>query len=227
MGLIKSIQVQLKSSFTSLKDSMVTVLEHNKENQPLCKAILDLTHLNYDLLLHKQLEELCLSTNEAINCINYMDEMRNIESSALPRKKLQKLINANPKLAHKEIFKDNNAQPRIRFQAVRDPETNTTEIEPTKQAQIVEKYFSNTKKAVNVKRGKYLPEDAPRNCPWEQANTSSPIPDPFILQSQITKIHPKNSSRESGSTPRSLKTVILLKASKHLPTTNLQAQTAS
>jgi len=145
---------------------------------------MDLTHPNYDLPLHKQLEELYLSTKEIIN---YMDEMRNKESNTLSRKKLQKLINTNPKLAHKDIFKDNNAQPRTGLRALRDPETNTIETEPTKQAQIVEKYFSDTMKAANIKRGKYLPEDAPRNYPWEQASRSSPIPDPFTLQSHITK----------------------------------------
>jgi len=99
----------------------------------------------------------------------------------------KKLINTNPRLAHKEIFKDKSTQSRTGLRALRDPETNTIETEPTKQAQIVEKYFSDTMKAVNIKSGKYLPEDAPRNYPWEQANTSSPIPDPFTLQSRITK----------------------------------------
>jgi len=83
---------------------------------------MDLTHLKYDLPLHKQLEELYLSTKEIIN---FMDEMRNIESNTLSCKKLQKVINTNPKLAHKEIFKDNNAQPRTGLRALRDPETNT------------------------------------------------------------------------------------------------------
>jgi len=127
---------------------MTTVLEHNKENQPLCKAIMDLTHLKYDLPLHKQLEELYLSTKETIN---YMDETRNKASKTLSRKKLQKLINTNPRLAHKEIFKDNSTQSRTGLWALRDPETNTIETEPTKQAQIVEKYFSDTMKAVNIK----------------------------------------------------------------------------
>jgi len=86
LDLIKSVQVQLKSSFTSLKDNVVTVLDHRKENQTLCKAIMDLIHLKYDLSLHKQLKELYLSTEETINS---MDEMRNKVSSTLSRKKLQ------------------------------------------------------------------------------------------------------------------------------------------
>jgi len=47
----KVIQIQLKSSFTSLRDSVVNVLEHDKENQPLCKAIMDLASLKHDLSL--------------------------------------------------------------------------------------------------------------------------------------------------------------------------------
>jgi len=90
---------------------------------------MDLTHLKYDLSLHRRLEELYLSTRETIN---YMDEPRYEESNNLFRKKVQKLINTKPKLAHKEIFKDNNAQPRTGLQALRDSETNTIETEPTK-----------------------------------------------------------------------------------------------
>jgi hypothetical protein len=35
----------------------------------------------------------------------------------------KQLINKAPKKAHKEIFQDNNAQPRASLQAVKDPET--------------------------------------------------------------------------------------------------------
>jgi len=35
-----------------------------------------------------------------------------IKNSTLFHKKLQKQINADPKLPHEEIFEDNNAQPR-------------------------------------------------------------------------------------------------------------------
>ncbi len=46
---------------------------------------MDPTHLKYDLSLHKQFEELYLSTNEIIH---YMDEMRKKESNTLFFKKL-------------------------------------------------------------------------------------------------------------------------------------------
>jgi len=75
---------------------------------------MDLTHLKYELSLYKQLEELYLSTKETIN---YMDETCNKESKTLSHTKLQKLINSNPKLAHKKILKDYNAQPQTGLQA--------------------------------------------------------------------------------------------------------------
>ncbi len=112
---------------------------------------MDLTHLKYDLSLHTQVEELYLSTKETIN---YMDLMCDKENSTLSCKKLEKLIDTNPKLVHKEISIDNNAQPQTGLQALHDPETNTIETEPTRQAQIVEifyKYLSGTMKALNIK----------------------------------------------------------------------------
>ena len=184
LGLIKFIQSHLKSPLINSTDNTHTILERNKENQVFCKAISELNTLKPDLPLQEQLQELYLSTKQTIN---YMDKTRNIERSNLARKKQQKLINANPKQAHKEIFKDKNAQPRAGLQALRDPETNAIETEPTKQAQIIEKYYTDSLKAVNIKHGKYLPEEAPRQYPWEQKDAPAPIPDPFTLQSHITK----------------------------------------
>jgi len=84
LGHIKTIQAQLNSSTACPEDSVATVLEHNKENQPLCKAIIDLTHLKRDSPLHQQLEELYSSTKESIN---FMDETCNKERNTLSRKK--------------------------------------------------------------------------------------------------------------------------------------------
>ena len=110
-------------------------------------------------------------SDKAKQAIAYIDETRNKENNNIARKRLQKAINTNPKQAHREIFKDKNAQPRAGLQALRDPETGSIETKPTKQAQIVENYYTEAMKAVNIKHGKYLPEEAPRNYPWEQANT--------------------------------------------------------
>eukprot|EP00983_Pelagomonas_calceolata_P060498 1146394-Pelagomonas_calceolata.AAC.1 len=75
------------------------------------------------------------------------------------------MINTIPKQAHREIFRDKNAQPRAGLQALRDPGTNTIETEPARQAQIIEKYYIEAMNAVNIKKGKCLPEEAPRNYP--------------------------------------------------------------
>ena len=74
--------------------------------------------------------------------------------------KQQQLINKASKKAHKEISKDKNAQPRASLQAVKNPETGKIETEPTKQAQIFEKYFNDSWQAINIKHGTYLPEEA-------------------------------------------------------------------
>jgi hypothetical protein len=75
--------------------------------------------------------------------------------------------------AHKESFKGQNAQPRASLQAVKDPETGKIETEPTKQAQIFEKYFKDSWQAINIKHGTYLPEEAPRIYPWEHTENES------------------------------------------------------
>eukprot|EP00983_Pelagomonas_calceolata_P011283 363087-Pelagomonas_calceolata.AAC.1 len=127
-----------------------------------------------------QLKEL---SESAIRAITYIDETRIKDNYIIACKKMQKAINTNPKQAHKEIFKNKNAQPRTGLQALRDPETGHIETEPTKQAQIVEIYYTKALMAVNIKHGKYLPHEAPLIYPWEQSNHSAPVPDPFILQS--------------------------------------------
>jgi hypothetical protein len=72
---------------------------------------------------------------------------------------------------------------------VKDPETGKIETEPTKQAQIFEKYFKDSWQAINIKHGTYLPEEAPRNYPWEHTENEpgSKPPDPFKLHTIITR----------------------------------------
>ena len=56
---------------------------------------------------------------------------------------------------------------------MKDPETGKIETEPTKQAQIFEKYFKDSWQAINIKHGTYLPEEAPRIYPWEHTENES------------------------------------------------------
>ena len=71
---------------------------------------------------------------------------------------------------------------------MKDPETGKIKTEPTKQAQIFEKYFKYSWQAINIKHGTYLPEEAPRNYPWEHTENEprNKPPDPFKLQLKIT-----------------------------------------
>jgi len=150
----------------------------------LHKAISELRTLNPNLPLQEQLENLFKSTKKTPSSI---DRAKNIQQSKQACKQQCKLAIKNPKKAHKEIFRDKNAQPRAGLQALRNPEDNHLETETKKIAQIVEKYYSNALKNVNIKTGTYLPEEAPRSYPWEQAGAQTRVPDPFTLQSQITK----------------------------------------
>jgi hypothetical protein len=72
---------------------------------------------------------------------------------------------------------------------VKDPETGKIETEPIKLAQIFEKYFKGSWQAINIKHGTYLPEEAPRNYPWEHTENEqgNKHPDPFKLQTIITQ----------------------------------------
>eukprot|EP00983_Pelagomonas_calceolata_P005236 171096-Pelagomonas_calceolata.AAC.1 len=69
------------------------------------------------------------------------------------------MINKNPKQAHREIFREKNAQPRAGLQALRDHGTNTIETEPERQAQVIEKYYTEAMSAVNIKKWK-IPQAA-------------------------------------------------------------------
>ena len=134
----------------------------------------------------KQLDDMYTITRKAIT---NTDALRNKKDNNIARKKQQQLINKAPKKAHKKIFKDKHAQPRASLQAVKDLETGKIETQPTKQAQIFEKYFKDSWQAINIKYGTYLPEEAPRNYPWEHTENEQGTkpPDPFKLQTMITQ----------------------------------------
>ena len=143
-------------------------------------------HTVPDQTFKKQLNDMYTTTRKAIT---NTDALHNKNDNNIARKKQQQLINIAPKKAHKEIFKDNNAQPRASLQAVKDPETGTIKSEPTKQAQIFEKYCKDSWQAIGIKHGTYLPEEAPRNYPWEHTDNErrNKPPDPFKLQTIITQ----------------------------------------
>eukprot|EP00983_Pelagomonas_calceolata_P118219 1160484-Pelagomonas_calceolata.AAC.7 len=132
LGIIKFIQSQLKphasTHWEPEVDSAKTIIEQNKENQALCNAIMGLEYIDFDLPLLQQIETISSSTKGAMK---YIDETRNKDSNNIVRKQLNKLINKNPKQAHREIFRDKirfyDAQPRACLQALRGPGTTTIE----------------------------------------------------------------------------------------------------
>ena len=95
----------------------------------------------------KQLDDMYTITRKAIT---NTDALHNRKYNNIARKKQPQLINKAPKEAHKEIFKDKNAQPWASLQAVKDPETGRIETEPTKQAQIFKKYFKDSWQAIST-----------------------------------------------------------------------------
>jgi len=75
------------------------------------------------------------------------------------------------------------------LQALRDPYTGILETEPIKETHILENFYKDSWKKVNIKNGRYLPEETSRNYSWEhpQPSYKGPLPDPFKFKSQITK----------------------------------------
>jgi len=103
-------------------------------------------------------------------------------------------ISKHPKQAHKEIF-TSAGQDRSGLQALKDPGTGNIESDPERLSKIIQNF---SLKAVNVKTGKYLPEDAPRAYPWEQSDAH----DPFTLETHIIRDE-KEHKKDPGSTPLS------------------------
>ena len=62
-----------------------------------------------DQPLNKQLDDIYTKTRQAIT---NTDALHNKKDNNIARKKQQQLVNKAPKKAHKEVFEDNNAQPR-------------------------------------------------------------------------------------------------------------------
>lgn len=104
-----------------------------------------------------------------------MDKAHHRECTQQAQKQQQRLISKHPKRANKEIFSSASGQPRAGLQALQDPETKRVEIDHDKQESIIHDFYKDSLKAVNPKKGKYLPEQAPRNYPWDSCNRAPKI----------------------------------------------------
>ena len=65
---------------------------------------------------------------------------------------------------------------------MQDPATKFVETEHDKLETIIHDFYKDSLKAAYPKTGKYLPEHAPRNYPWDQRNRDTP--DPFTLETR-------------------------------------------
>ncbi len=98
------------------------------------------------------------------------------------RKKQQKTINKEPTKAHKQIFASSK-QKQLGLLALKDPRTGNITSDPQMVKDIIYDFYKQSLSAVKPKTGKYLPNKAPRQYPWEQMQA----PDPFELESHLTR----------------------------------------
>ena len=94
---------------------------------------------------------------------------------------LQQTLDKHPKKGHKMIF--GNKQPYHRLTAVHDHITGKPTMDPDKVTRNVEKHFTDAMRPpTGAKTGHYLPQDAPRQYPWEDTSA----PDKFKLTTDTT-----------------------------------------
>ena len=137
----------------------------------LLKAIQGIRHVVPDQPLKTQLNDIYAKSRQAITST---DALHNKKDNKIARKQ-QQLINKAPKKSHKEISRGKNAQPRESLQAVKDPETGKIETEPTKIAQIFEKYLKTPGKLSTFNTA-----PASFECIKTLSNNKSPGPDGIV-----------------------------------------------
>jgi hypothetical protein len=80
--------------------------------------------------------------------------------------KMDTLLEQQPKRGHKAIF--GSAEPRQELTTVTDPDTGCPTSDTARVQQVLETHYREQLKApTGCKHGKYLPEEAPRNYPWQ------------------------------------------------------------
>ena len=79
-----------------------------------------------------------------------------------------------------------STEPRQELTTVTDPDTGCRTSEPARVQDVIERHFRELARApAGCKHGKYLPEQAPRNYPW-QAGGKGDI-ETFQLQTDATE----------------------------------------
>jgi len=77
----------------------------------------------------------------------------------------------------------------------------------TKLESIIHNFYKDSLKAVNPKKGKYLPDQAARNYPWDKHNKGAS--NPFTLETGMAHL------KEGGCVPLSQTGQPYMNASKH------------
>ncbi len=177
---IHAVQANLTSTYAENGMSAQNIKDYNRDNPSLCKTIDGLlTYLtkSEDTPFQDQIDNLLAETKSSIKAIATLHKKA---FNKRMRSKQQKLISKSPKAAHKQIF--GTATNRSGLKALKDPNTGLLETKPSKIASIIEEFYTSLLRPVTIKSGLYLPEQAPRNFPWEQPGAL----DPFKLETPVT-----------------------------------------
>jgi len=193
---IRQIKSHLTCPAISSAKSMEDMLAHNKPNKPLCDAIYHFKEFREGTAVGQPPSVQLKSMEESIKAkLHIMDKAHHKECTKQARKQQQRLISKRPKQAHKQTFASSSGQPRAGLRALQDPATKFVETEHDKLETIIHDFYKDSLKAAYPKTGTYLPEDAPRNYPWDQRNRDTP--DPFTLETHITRGEKEQKSERS------------------------------
>ena len=112
------------------------------------------------------------------------------ESNNKHRLQFQHLLSTRPRTAHRSIFRDPSEEARAALKAIKDPITGLTHRTGPGILSALHTYFTNLMTlAFGPKHGQYMPEESPRNYPWEQPQAT----DPYFLTS-LAKDQQNNTS---------------------------------
>jgi ribonuclease HI len=139
------------------------------------------THSSQEYQDHAcDLKVVAQQTNAAINALD--KEHARLDKQTVTDR-VNTLLQAQPKRGHKMIF--GSTEPRHELNTVTDPVTGRTTSDTAQVQGVIERHFRELVRApTGCKHGKYLPEHAPRNYPW-QAGDKGAI-ETFQLQTDAT-----------------------------------------
>ncbi len=113
-----------------------------------------------------QAQDLTHIAQQADTAIKTLDAEHARLDRQIYKDKMDTLLEQQPKRGHKAIF--GSAEPRQELNTVTDPGTGRPTSDTARVQQVLETHYREQLKApTGCKHGKYLPEEAPRNYPWQ------------------------------------------------------------